>query len=171
MTPRQRHIIAILAVADIVAILALMALVTHPAGTGPSSLPASHTPTSPQQSCQWRATQLLARTGLGGTVTLTPDGPLRFEIAYPLAPGQTADEAAQSVWIAFDVALALQEQEGECAIFTQVEVTILAQDNRADTQISASVSVVDLMAFDVGELSEDQFIERVTYSSSTVGQP
>ena len=167
MTPRQRTIIAILAVADIVAILALMALVTHPAGTGPSSLPASHTPTSPRQACQWQATQLLARNGLGGTVTLTSGGPLRFEIAYPLAPGQTADEAAQSVWTAFDVALALQEQEGECAIFTQVEVTILAQDNRAETQISASVSLVDLMAFDVGELSEDQFIERVSYATTT----
>jgi hypothetical protein len=167
MTPRQRTIIAILAVADIVAILALMALVTHPAGTGPSSLSASHTPTAPQQTCQWRATQLLARTGLGGTVTLTSDGPLRFEIAYPLAPGQTADEAAQSVWTAFDAALALQEQERACATFTQVEVTILAQDNRADTQISASVSVVDLMAFDVGELSEDQFIERVSYATTT----
>jgi hypothetical protein len=167
MTRRQRTIIAILAVADIVAILALMALVTRPAGTGPSSLPASRTPTTPQQTCQWRATQLLARTGLGGTVTLTPDGPLRLEIAYPLAPGQAADEAAQSVWTAFDVALALQEQAGECAIFTQVEVTILAQDNRADTHISASVSVVDLMAFDVGELSEARFIERVSYASTT----
>jgi hypothetical protein len=171
MTPRQRHIIAILAVADIVVILALLVLMSRPPGAGSSPSPASHTQTTPRQACQWRATQLLARTGLGGTVTLTPDGPLRFEIAYPLAPGQTADEAAQSVWTAFDVALALQEQEGECAIFTQVEVTILAQDNRADTQISASVSQADLLAFGTSELSEDQFIERVTYSTSAPRQP
>jgi hypothetical protein len=167
MTPRQRHIIAILAVADIVVILALLVLMSRPPGAGSSPSPASHTPTTPRQACQWRATQLLARNGLGGTVTLTLGGPLRFEIVYPMAPGQTADEAAQAVWTAFDVALALQEQERECAIFTQVEVTILAQDNRADTQISASASVVDLMAFDVGELSEDQFIERVNYATTT----
>jgi hypothetical protein len=168
MNPRQKRIVAILAVADIVAILALLALATHPAGMSPSSSPASHTPTAPQQTCQWRATQLLARTGLGGTVTLPPGGPLHFEIAHTLAPGQTADEAAQSVWIAFDIALALQEPEDECANFTQVEVVILAQGNRADTQISASVSVADLVAFDAGELSEDQFIERVNYATTTL---
>jgi hypothetical protein len=169
MNPRQKRIVGILAVADIVAILALLALATHPAGMSRSSSPASPTPTTPQQSCQWRATQLLARTGLGGTVTLPPGGPLHFEIAHPLAPGQTADEAAQSVWIAFDIALALalQEPEDECANFTQVEVVILAQGNRADTQISASVSVADLVAFDAGELSEDQFIERVSYATTT----
>jgi hypothetical protein len=173
MTPRQRHIIAILAVADIVVILALLVLMSRPPGASSSPSTASHTPTSPRQACQWQATQLLARTGLGGTVALTPDGPLRFEIAYPLAPGQTADEVAQSVWTAFDIAmaLALQEPEGKCAIFTQVEVTILAQDSRADTQISASVSVTDLMDLDAGELSEDQFIERVTYSTSALRQP
>ena len=171
MTTRQKRTIAILAVADIVAILALVVLVTHPATTGLSSSPAPHTPTTPRQTCQWRATQLLARAGLGGTVTLTPDGPLRFEIAYPLTPGQTADEAAQSVWTAFDVALALQEQEEECAIFTEVEVTIIAHDIQTGTRVSASVSVADLMAFDVGELSEDRFIERVTYSTSALRKP
>ncbi|NIV28914.1 MAG: hypothetical protein GWN58_05195 [Anaerolineae bacterium] len=167
MTPRQRTIIAILAVIDIGAILALMALVTHPDGTDRSPLPTPLTLTPAQERCQWRAAQLLARAGLGGTVTLTADGPLRFDIAYPLAPGQTTDEAAQSVWTAFDIALALQEPEDECAIFAQVEVTVLAQGNRADTQISASVSVADLIAYDAGELSEDQFIERVRYGSTT----
>lgn len=167
MTPRQRIIIAILAVVDIGAILALMALMTHPAGTDRSPLPTPLTLTPAQEPCQWRAAQLLARVGLGGTVTLTPDGPLRFEIAYPLAPGQTANEAAQSVWTAFDIALALQEPEDECTSFAQVEVTVLARDSRAETQISASVSVADLMAYDAGELSEDQFIERVRYASTT----
>jgi hypothetical protein len=171
MTPRQKRIIAILAVADIVVILALMVLVTHPAGTDPSSLSASHTPTTPQQTCQWQATQLLARAGLGGTVTMAPDGPLRFEIAHPLAPGQTADEAAQSAWTAFDVALALWEQQEACAIFTRVEVTILAHDTQTETQINVSVSQADLLAFDAGELSEDQFIERVSYAFTATHQP
>jgi hypothetical protein len=114
---------------------------------------------------------LLARAGLGGTVTLTPDGPLGFEIPYPLAPGQTADDAAQLVWTAFDVALALQEQEESCAIFTPVEVTILAYDGQNETQISASVRAADLMAFYAGELSEDQFIERVSYTTDAMRQP
>jgi len=137
----------------------------------------------------------LAQAGLGGTVALIPDGSLRFEIASILAPGQTADEAAQSVWTAFDVALALQEQKSECATFTQIEVTILAvrpspstrppsvppnlggevgrtgahdeaHSSQTNTQISASVSAADLVAFSVGELSEEAFIERVTYNVS-----
>jgi hypothetical protein len=108
---------------------------------------------------------------MGGTVTLIPGGPLRFEITHPLAPGQTAPEnvnedinnAAQSVWTAFDVALALQEQQDECATFTQIEITTLARNDQTNMQISASVSAADLAAFSAGELGEEAFIERVTY--------
>ena len=108
---------------------------------------------------------MLAQVGLGGTVVLTPDGLLRFEIVYPLPPGETDDEAAQLVWIAFDVALTLRERDS-CGSLTRVEVTIIAQSSQADTQISASVSAADLEAFGVGELSEDEFIERVAYSTT-----
>jgi hypothetical protein len=168
MTLKQKHIVAILAIADILVIVALVVLLTRPPGTSPSPHSRPQAPSALQQACQWRATQLLARAGLGGTATLTPDGPLRLRIMYPLAPGQTVDEAAQSVWTAFDVALALQEQAAECAIFTTVEITILARNDQPDTQIDASVSVEDLVAFNAGELSEDAFIERVTYATSTV---
>jgi hypothetical protein len=166
MTLRQKHIVAILAIADILVTVALVVLVTRPFDTTTSPHPRPQTLSVPQQTCQWRATQLLARAGLGGTVALTPDGSLRLRIMYPLAPGQTVDEAAQSVWTAFDVALALQEQAAECAIFTTVEITILARNGQPDTQIDASVSVEDLVAFNAGELSEDAFIERVTYTTS-----
>ena len=112
---------------------------------------------------------MLAQAGLGGTVVLIPDGLLRFEIVYSLPPGETADEAAQLVWVAFDVALTLREQnEDGCGSLTRVEVTILAQGSQADTQISASVSTADLEAFGAGELSEDEFIERVAYTTDVV---
>jgi len=175
MTPRQRLIIAALALANTIVILTLVVLVTHPSGSLPSPLPtptlraepqdeASVPGATSQEVCQWQVTQLLAQSGLGGTVTLTPGGPLRFEIVYPRTPGQTVSEAAQAVWTAFDVALALQGDE--CGSFTQVEVTILAQGNQTDTQISASVSAADLAAFSAGELSEDEFIERVAYTTT-----
>jgi len=176
MTHKQRRIIAALAVANTIVILALVVLVMRPSGIRPSPLPPRHTPTlphspaPPQGACQWKATQLLAQAGLGGTVALTPGGPLRFEIAYSLVPGQTADEAAQLVWAALDVALALDE--GECGSFTEVEVTILAQSNQADVftswQIKASVSAADLAAFGAGELSEDEFVERVVYTTTAL---
>ena len=119
MTSKQRCIVAVLVVANAVVVVALVVLVTRPSSThlSPSpTLPLPHSPTSQQETCQWRATQLLARAGLGGTVALTPDGSLRFEITYSLAPGQTApenvNESAQLVWTAFDVALALDELAG-----------------------------------------------------------
>ncbi|MEE9615578.1 MAG: hypothetical protein V3T90_01050 [Anaerolineae bacterium] len=183
MTSKQRCIVAVLVVANAVVVVALVVLVTRPSSThlSPSPTPTlPHSPTSQQETCQWKATQLLAQVGLGGTVTLPPDGPLRFEITYSLAPGQTApenvNESAQLVWTAFDVALALDELAGSGeqeagsrnedtnGSFTQVEVTILAQGIQTDTQVSATVSAADLAAFGAGELSEDEFIERVAYT-------
>jgi hypothetical protein len=168
MTLRQKHIVAILVIADILVIVALVVLLTRPLGTSPSPHLRSQAPSALQQACQWQATQLLADAGLGGTATLTPDSPLRLRISYPLARGKTVDEVAQSVWIAFDVALALHERAAECAIFTAVEITILAHNDQPDTQIDASVSMEDLTAFHAGELSEDAFIERVTYTTNVL---
>lgn len=169
MTPRQKRIIAILAIANIAVILALVVFVTRPFSTSTSTLLLSNppTPTPQQQTCQWRATQLLAQTGLGGTVTLSPEGLLRFEITCLLSPAQTADEVAQLVWTAFDAALALYEQEKDCATFVRVEIAIQARGNQGHTQIDASVRMADLVAFNQGQLNEDQFIERVSYRTTT----
>jgi hypothetical protein len=122
-----------------------------------SSLPT----TSSFEACQWKAAQLLTSAGLDGAVVLASGDTLRFEIAHSLAPGQTVDEAAQSIWLAFDVALALVEEE--CNFFTQIEVIVLAQGSQTSTRIGARVSTADLVAFSAGELSEDEFIQRVTY--------
>jgi len=192
MTPKQKRIIAALALANGFIILALVVLITPPfstrhhpfGGVYPERsrraqgrpLPTSAPGVLPQGTCQtppslgsgeaWDATQLLAQAGLGGTATLNRDGVLRFEIACPCAPGQTADEVAQLAWVAFDVALALSEDD-ECSSFNQVAVSITSQTDHGACpyywQVSASVSMADLVAFSAGELSEDEFVERVTY--------
>ena len=142
------------------------------------------------EACEWEATQRLAEAGLGGTVRLIPNGPLRFEITYPPDAQETpsvstrgtsvstqgtstsifarndrgAGLAAQSVWTAFDIAtdvLSGTLQQEECPTFTRVEVTIFVHS----TQIHASVRTPDLVALSTGELSEAEFIERVTYHS------
>ncbi len=175
MTPKQKLVIAVLAITNGVAILALgwfivagrssQAPVLH--NTSPSVVPSIHTLTPLQQTCQWRAVQQLAQAGLGGTVKLTPPHSLRFDITYRLAPGQDAEEAAQAVWTAFDVALALRENQANCAVFTQIEVTVLAVRTsphlQTDARINARVSTADLAAFSAGELSEDELIHRVAY--------
>ena len=185
MNPRQKRIVAILAIANTLIIATLMTVmlpaITH---RPPPHSNSQQVPLQGQVECQWQATQLLAREGIGGTVTLTPagNGLLRFQLTHPLAPGQTIDEAAQWVWAVFDIALVLQErapcapifqQQGEKpnAPFTDVEVTIVVQDmqdvqdgGQSIAQITASVSAADLVAFGAGEMSEGEFIERVSYA-------
>lgn len=175
MTPRQKRILAAIAIIDVMVILAMVVLATRLFRTtlplAPTDLPETLSP----ELCQWKATQLLARAGLGGIVTLSPGKSLRFEIVYPLAPDQIADEATQQVWTAFDVALALERER--CNLFSQVEVTIRVtrpdapvQDKQDDVCISASVSTVNLKAFSAGELSEDEFIEHVSYETHSVNE-
>jgi len=170
MTPRQKRILAALAILDVTVILAMVVLATRLFST-PLPLASTDLPeTLPPDLCQWKATQLLAQAELGGIVTLSPGESLRFEILYPLAPGQIADQAAQQVWPAFDVALALDKER--CSLFSQVEVVIRATrpgaPARDDMHVNARVSAVDLRAFGAGELSEDEFIERVSYETGSL---
>jgi hypothetical protein len=173
MGQKQKRIVAALVAANVIVILGLVLWVSLTLNTESSSVPTQSTtltgselkvpaPTTfLHETCQWKAARLFARAGLDGAVALTSDGLLRFDVTYPLAPGQAVDEAAQSIWLAFDVALALLEDE--CDLFTQVEVIVLAQGNQALTRISARVDTADLVAFDVGELTEDAFTQRVVY--------
>ena len=186
MTLRQKRMLAMLALADLMVVAGLIFSIFGRLPT--ATAPAAWEP--PHQPCQWEATQRLAQAGLGGTVTLIPNGPLRFEIIYPPDPpqpppmrggeggGKGACLAAQSVWTAFDIATECMrvstpvsgppppippphagEMGGECPTFTRVEVMILVHS----TQIHASVRTLDLVALSAGELSEAEFIERVTY--------
>jgi hypothetical protein len=106
---------------------------------------------------------------LGGTVVITGDGSLEFDIPFALEPDQVADEAAQTIWTAFDVALALREYR--CVAYSQVRVVILAHGNQADIQINAAVGTADLVAYGAGALSEDELIDRVIYSVHSVREP
>jgi hypothetical protein len=168
MTPKQKFAVGVLATVNIAAITTLVVLFTRPVAFPTSSYSSIPTPSRfamlalPPSDCQWRATQLLARAGLAGTVTMTGDGSLDFDITYPLAPGQVIDEAAEAVWTAFEVALAVREYK--CVTFIRIGVTVLVHSEQADTQIDARVSVADLLAYGAGELSAERFIERVTYA-------
>ncbi len=166
MTPKQTRIIAVLALADIAIIaglIALMAYMAHitalPMPTTHINAPVSAVPANPaDETCQWQAAQRLTEAGLGGSVALTADGVLRFGIVATLAPGQAAADAAQLIWTAFDVALAMPD----ACVFDRIEVTVHIQDTA--TTLHAGVSVADLAAYSAGTLSEGEFIDRVTYT-------
>jgi hypothetical protein len=192
MTRRQKWIVAALAFADIIVVLVFIVLgarhsssstVLRPAVT---DRPETPTPISgeerpletpqrggpslmgtKQSACEWEAVQLMARVGLVGTVLLSPGGSLCFDITHSLAPDQAVDWAAQSAWTAFDIARILYGS-GTCESFAQVEITILAEREQGCARISASANTEDLVAFAAGELSEAEFIARVTYATSRV---
>lgn len=182
MSESQKRLVIVLAISAIVVIVALAWYVTSSLNALPTALPTTvhqtevptrspqltaQVPTidpSPLDACQWQAAQLMAEAGLGGTVALVPGGALRFDILHTPPPGEPVDVAAQQVWLAFDIALALAE--GECGDFTQVDVSVLAHGSQGDTRIDASVSAADLIAYGAGGLSEDELIHRVDYQVS-----
>lgn len=166
MARKQKRIL--IAVAIVTGILILTLAVLAQCSPNPSELPSSTPSILPpsHRECQQKGAQLLAQAGLAGTVTLLPEGVLRLEVPHAPAPDQTVEDAAQLVWIAFDVALALQKQD-ECVPLTHVAVAVLLQGEQVDARIDASVSAADLAAFGAGELSEEVFIERVTYTIET----
>jgi hypothetical protein len=175
MTPRQRLIVGILVVANVAVILAIVMLVTRPGVSPVSSFTNTPTPSPPPwlvlppTDCQWRATQLLAQAGLGGTVVMTGAGSLEFDIPYALEPDQAVDDAAQAIWTVFDVALALREYR--CIAYSHVRVAILAHGDQNDVQINAVVSTADLVAYSAGALSEDEFVDTVVYSVHSEREP
>ena len=193
MTEKQKRFLAILAATNVVIITMLVVAMTRSSRSTPQrgfstltppylpSLTASHVRAAAlaREDCQWQAAQLLAQAGLGGTATLTPAGVLGFEIIYPDVTSLTTsgnrssvDKAAQSVWTAFDIALALHNPSGKtagsCGTFSQVDVTILVHTQQAEAELNASVSATDLTGYDGGELSEEAFISRVDYTVSII---
>ena len=183
MTPRQKLVVGVLVVANVAVILTIVAIVTRSGlspdptfadtpSPSPSLAPSpspSPAPVLSPTDCRWRATQLLAQAGLGGTVVITGDGSLEFDIPHALEPDQSLDEAAQTIWTAFDVALALRDYR--CLAYSQVSVVISAHGDQADVQINAVVSTADLVAYGSGSLSEDEFIDTVIYSVHSEREP
>ncbi len=163
MTGKQKALIAALAVADLAVVLGLALVMLNSRPVTPEPPPAL------PPTCRWEAARLLAQAGVGGT-TATTGGMLRFDLAVPLAPRVEittgVEQAAQTVWTAFDVALALHGRE-ECAAFEGVSVAVAVVDGgRTVGHIAAQVPTAALLAFDRGTLSEEDFIGLVTYSAA-----
>jgi hypothetical protein len=166
MARKQKRILIAVAIVTGILILTLAVLVQCSPNSSESPSPTPSILLPSHRRCQQKGAQLLAQAGLAGTVTLDPEGVLRLEILHTLTPNQTVEDAAQLVWTAFDAALALQKQD-ECVPLTHVAVTVSLQGEQVDARIDASVSAADLAAFGAGDLSEEAFIERVTYTIGT----
>lgn len=95
-----------------------------------------------------------------------PGGSLELDLVYRVSPDDGLDDAVQQVWTAFDIAVALTEDQ--CDIVSRVEVQIEPQPQSAEglTQFRASADVADLKAFHSGGVSENEFINRVQYEAN-----
>jgi hypothetical protein len=155
-----------LVVANAALVLALIAFMSPSWSSGPgtASPSAAHADLaealSPEE-CQQRAVQMLWRAGLGGTASFALGETLQLDLVYPVAQGESVQLAAQQVWTAFDIALALSE--GGCDIFSRIAVVVQPQRDETPTQFRAWVDKADLQALDSAEISEDEFIDRVQY--------
>ncbi len=177
MTRWQKAIIALFVLGDIAVIAALAANVagfyTSQPSADPGSTSISSAPSADryaastavmQRTCAWQAAQLMAYTNLDGTAVWTPADDLRFDVVYPLANGQSAGEAEQAVWTVFDIALELRKSD-RCADFDAVAVAIQADSPQQQTAIAIRAQTADLVAYAVGALDEQTFIEHVDYSA------
>ncbi len=186
LRPKQKRILIALAMLNLIALIGLIYLVGRPSThlsppTPQPSVSAIDLKTCPADSVAdetWEATRQMAELSLNGGVALDTSGVLHFEIVHLLSQpasspvtSATLDEAAQSAWLAFDAAQALLDRHGDCSPFTDVEVTILVLDEQPQAQLDFHVRAADLLAFHVGELSEEAFIDRVTYTAHSTLSP
>lgn len=109
---------------------------------------------------------MLSQAGLGGTVTQA-DETLQFDLSYRVAQDAHGEDVAQQVWKAFDVGLALADDQ--CNTFSRIEIVIEADGASRPSRVFAAVDMADLEAYHGGELSENAFIDRVQYRIGPVG--
>jgi len=117
---------------------------------------------SMQDQCLWEATQRLAAADLSATVHVRADETLWFQITFPLTNSQPFTDAAQAAWAAFDVTLALQEND-DCPPFDHISVNINAESSIETTPIIVETETTALLAFSTGNLDEEGFIDLVRY--------
>lgn len=171
MNRKQKLILAALAIANAMFILtAVLFIVRRPTDRGGTASPtATPQPTPTTQTrpatddCTWFATRILAEHNLAGVVQQPTEDTLRFELQVEPSADQTSETNAQKIWAAFDVALLIEAQD-VCPAIDRVEVRILVQDPERPLHIEAHTHMADLVALNSQEITEDEFIDRVTYT-------
>jgi len=103
---------------------------------------------------------------MAGTADVLPNGTLKFSITYPLTNSQTVTDAAQIVWNAFDIALALQK-DSACMPLTRVRVAIYAHTPAENTVLTAEVQMQAILDLADGTADEEDFINHVKYTVET----
>jgi len=101
----------------------------------------------------------LTEASLGGRVDFPPGGTVQVWVSYPLPEGADADKGAQAIWTTLDIAAGLP---ASCP-FHLLDITVLS----GDVLLHATVSQDDLQAWNQGILSDDELVERVSYSIDT----
>ncbi len=144
--------------------------ITRPPATDTDDGDAATTPArSAHDQCLWEATGRLAAAGLSATVSTRTDKTLWFQVTFPLTSSQPFTDAAQAAWTAFDVALALHEND-DCPSFDHISVNINAQAPNEETHITVKVETTDLLALSNGNLETEELIDLVHYTTLPVAK-
>jgi hypothetical protein len=178
MTRKQKLIVVGLAVANALLILTVAAFfLRRPTGRGAEPGPVDPTRRSPTATaptptplaeaeaddCTWLATRMLAAQHLAGVVRRPAEDTLRFELQIHPPADQAPAQSAQKVWEVFDAALLIEEQ-GTCSAVEFIEVSIRSRATDPPFRIDAHARLTDLVAFDAQAITEDELIDRVTYT-------
>lgn len=144
----------------------LAALPTNTPTLTPTSTPWP-TPIPPSEKslvCQQQVGDALYRLGLAGSAHLAPSSRLDLYLHSRASAVDRFADAKEEVWTAFEIALALQE-EG-CALFDQLQVTILdARWNPPRSRVTVLAQLDDLEAWRQGHIIDAELIARLQIES------
>jgi hypothetical protein len=150
--------------AELAATLAALPTDTPTPTATPTPWPTPIPPSEKSLVCQREAGDALYRQGLAGVVHVAPSGRLDLYLHSRAPAVERFADAKEEVWTAFELALALQ-MEG-CALFDQLQVTIL--DTRWDPprpQVKVLAWLDDLKAWQQGRLIDAELVARLQVQS------
>ncbi|MFZ5919138.1 MAG: hypothetical protein ACOYZ7_19565 [Chloroflexota bacterium] len=130
----------------------------------PTPWPTPIPPSEQSLVCQREAGDRLYALGLAGSVHVAANGRLDLALYSRLPAVNRFADAAQEMWAAFELALALQE--AGCDLYDQVQVWVL--DSRWDPprpQVTVLAQIDDLRAWQQGRIIDAELVARLQVQS------
>lgn len=153
-----------LTTAELAATLAALPTSSPTPTSTPTPWPTPIPPSEKSLVCQREAAEALYRLGLAGSVHITPDGRLDITLHSRAPAVERFADVREEVWTAFELALALTEED--CALFDQLWVNVL--DTRWDPprpRVTVLAQLDDLEAWRQGRIIDAELVARLQVQS------
>lgn len=159
LSGRQRNLLAVLAVANIVLLTAAGALLLAP-DAGAEATPAPPLTPDAGDTCQGLAASEMATHGIAGAVTLGLDGSIDFRLS---------GDDSQVAWEAFAVAARLPQRR--CGPYEPIRIDVPDPSLAPNSRLVVEARWADVRAWSQGQIDDQTLSERTTRSTYTASPP